>query len=220
MQTTHLIAIAGPSGSGKTTLALAIAGQVPGTPIISMDWYYRSLNHLDEHARAACNFDDPAMLDWPLLVSQLEALLRGETIDRPEYCFTTHTRLAGSEPVRPGAFVIIEGIFALHAAELRRLASAKIFVKAPDTVCFERRLERDVQERGRTSESVLRQYEATVRPSAERFILPTQAEADLTLAGDAAMRDNLAAAMRVIEHAAPERFRETAPFGAALSPAQ
>ena len=153
------------------------------------------MSHLPAEERERWNFDDPASLDWELVVAQLAALKNGEAIEQPRYNFATHTREAGSETVRPGAVVIVEGIFALHHEAARALYDTRVFVELEDDVCFARRLERDMRERGRTSESVLRQYEETVRPMCVRHILPTRAYADVVVRGDADVRESVRAVL-------------------------
>jgi uridine kinase len=190
-----LIGIGGPSGSGKTLLAEALAGKTDGT-VHSLDHYYRDLSQLPAEQRERWNFDDPASLDWDLVVAQLAALKSGETIERPRYNFATHTREAGSEAVRPGAVVIVEGIFALHHEAVRALYDTRVFVELEDEVCFARRLERDMLARGRTRESVVRQYEETVRPMCERYILPARAYADVVVRGDGDLAESVRAVLR------------------------
>lgn len=179
----YFIGIAGPSGSGKTELALCVAAALPEAVVLALDSYYRSLDHLPKEARDLCDFDDPAMLDWDLINQHLADLATGRTIQRPIYSFATHARLEETEPLTPGPFVIVEGIFALYDAGVRRKLDACVYVHTPDRICFERRSRRDVAERGRTEESVREQYEKTVRPGAMRFVWPTEEFADLVVSG-------------------------------------
>lgn len=195
----QVIGIAGASGSGKTTLAAEMARELDGV-YFPIDNYYRDLSHLPLAERAKKNFDDPALIESMLLASHVAALARGESIERPLYDFSTHTRIPDrTETVRPGAFVLVEGLFALYYAELLPLYRVRIYVDTPDDVCFERRLRRDTSERGRTAESVRMQYEATVRPSATAFVRPSAAHADLTIDGTSALDwkvEQVLAAMR------------------------
>lgn len=177
-----MIGIAGPSCAGKSELAGRLTS-VLAAPILPLDCYYRDLSHLSLRQRAAVNFDVPDALDEKLLARHLALLASGAPIKRPVYDFTRHVRLRRRVWVSPGRFLIIEGLFALYWEAVRERLSLKLFVDAPDAVCFQRRLERDVRERGRTPESVRRQYEQTVRPMAERYILPTRRFADLVLKG-------------------------------------
>jgi uridine kinase len=178
-----VLGIAGCSGSGKTTLAVELARALDGLHF-PLDHYYRDLSHLPFAERVLQNFDDPGMIESPLLAAHVAALARGEAIERPVYDFAVHTRLADrSETMRAARCLIVEGLFTLVYAELLPLYHLRIYLDTPDEVCFERRMRRDVQERGRTPESVRRQYEATVRPAAERCIRPSAIHAHLVLDG-------------------------------------
>ena len=182
-----VLGIAGCSGSGKTTLAAELAHTLGGIHF-HLDNYYRDLGHMPFSERIRQNFDDPAMIESALLARQVAALARGEAIDRPLYDFATHTRVAGqTERVKAGAFLIVEGLFALYYAELLPLYHLRIYVDTPDQLCFERRLKRDTEQRGRTPESVKQQYEATVRPSSIQFVRPSAVNADLKVDGNDAL---------------------------------
>ena len=178
-----VIGIAGPSGSGKTYVAEAIAERRNGT-VLSLDHYYLDLSQLTVEERARCNFDDPISLDWELAVGQVAELRQGRAIERPEYDFAAHTRRPESTHAAPGWLVVVDGIFALFSSEMRALYDLKVFVDLADETCFARRLERDTRERGRTRESVIRQYAETVRPMCEKFVLPARAFADIIVPGD------------------------------------
>ena len=182
-----MLGIAGCSGSGKTTLAAQLARTLGGIHF-HLDNYYLDLAHLPFSERVRQNFDDPAIIESTLLAAHLAALARGETIERPVYDFSTHTRLPGrTERVAAAAYVIVEGLFALYYPALLPLYSLRIYVETPDAVCFARRLKRDIEERGRTAESVRRQYESTVRPSSLAFVRPSAANADLSVDGTDAL---------------------------------
>jgi uridine kinase len=177
------IAIAGPSGSGKTWLTRYLAGRLPAT-VISLDSYYHDLSALPLDQRSRRNFDVPESLDWDLLVPQIETLAAGRAIDQPVYDFAVHARTGRTERVDPGAFLIVDGLFALHSERLRVLCDAKVFLWVEDSLCLSRRVARDTRERGRTPESVVAQYNETVRPMYEKYVLPTKAYADLVLHGE------------------------------------
>jgi len=182
-----VLGIAGCSGSGKTTLAAELARTLGGIHF-PLDHYYVDLSHMPPAERARRNFDDPALIESPLLVAQVAALASGESIERPLYDFSTHTRIPDrTETVRPGAFVIVEGLFALWYPDLLPLYQLKVYIETADELCFERRLRRDVTERGRTRESVRRQYDATVRPSSITWVRPSAVNADLLLDGTGAL---------------------------------
>jgi len=194
-----VVGIAGTSGSGKTTLARELARELDGVHF-PLDNYYRDFSHLPIHDRARENFDDPAVIESSLLATHVAALARGEEIQRPIYDFSKYIRIPDkTETIRAGAFVLVEGLFALFYAELLPLYQLRVYVDTPDDVCFDRRVRRDTMERGRTGESVKAQYEATVRPSSIAFVRPSAVNADLTLDGTAALDwkvEQVLAAMR------------------------
>jgi uridine kinase len=182
-----VLGIAGASGSGKTTLAAEIARTLHGIHF-HLDNYYLDLSHLPLAERALQNFDDPALIESSLLAAHVAALARGETIARPVYDFASYTRvLDETEPVHAGSFLVVEGLFALVYPELLPHYHLRVYVDTPDEVCFERRMRRDIEERGRTPESVRRQYEETVRPSSIAWVRPSAANADLTIDGTDAL---------------------------------
>ena len=187
-----VVGIAGCSGSGKTTLAAAMARTLSGIHFHT-DTYYRDLAHMPLEERARQNFDHPSLIETPLLVAHIAALSRGETIERPLYDFASYTRVLGpngialTETVRPSAYLLIEGIFALHFTELLPFYNLRVYIDTPDELCFERRLQRDIAERGRTPELVRQQYDATVRPSSLAFVRPSAANADLSVDGTGAL---------------------------------
>ncbi len=182
-----MLGIAGASGSGKTTLAQELARSLEGATF-PLDNYYLDLSHLPVEERARQNFDDPALIESTLLAEHVGELAQGRAIQRPRYDFSHHVRVAGqTETVRPGAFLLVEGLFALYFPQLLPLYQLRVYVDTPDTVCFDRRLRRDMQERGRTPESVRRQYDATVRPAGIRYVRPSAVHADLTIDGTEAL---------------------------------
>ena len=184
---TKCLAIAGCSGSGKTTLAAVLARALGGVHF-HFDNYYRDLSHLPLAERARQNFDDPALLEGPLLTGHVAALAAGKQIERPLYDFASYIRVPDkTETVRPGPYVLVEGLFALHYPELLPLYQLRIYVDTPDDLCFERRLKRDMDERGRTAESVRRQYDLTVRPASVAWVRPSAIHADLTVDGAGAL---------------------------------
>jgi len=182
-----VMGIAGASGSGKTTLAVELARELDGIHF-PLDNYYRDLSHLPLEERARQNFDDPVLIESSLLAEHVAALARGESIERPLYDFSSHIRVPDhTETVKPGAIVLVEGLFALYYPELLPLYSLRVYVDTADDVCFERRMKRDVETRDRTPESVRLQYEATVRPASIRYVRPSAANADLVLDGTEAL---------------------------------
>jgi uridine kinase len=182
-----VLAIAGCSGSGKTTLADELARTLHGLRF-HLDDYYLDLTDLPLAERVKKNFDDPALIEVPLLARHIAALARGETIDRPVYDFGTYTRVPGrSQRVAAGPFLIVEGLFALYYSELLPFYHLRVYVDAPDALCFERRLKRDVEERGRTPELVREQYDRTVRPTGAAYVRPSAKNADLIVDGTGAL---------------------------------
>lgn len=178
-----VLAVTGCSGSGKTTLAAELARTLGGVHF-QFDHYYRDLAHLPLTDRTKENFDDPALIESPLLIAHVAALARGHAIERPTYDFSTYTRVPNlTELIQPAPFLLVEGLFALYYPDLLPLYHLRVYVEAPDDICFERRLRRDIEERGRTPESVRQQYEATVRPSSIAFVRPSADHADLVIDG-------------------------------------
>lgn len=182
-----VVGIAGCSGSGKTTLARELARELKAT-LFPLDLYYRDLSQFPLDARHKQNFDHPDSLESELFVEHLRELSEGRAIQRPVYDFARHTRVEGLfEAVEPAEFLIVEGIMALHYEELWPLYDFSVYVDAPDEVCLNRRIYRDMRERGRTEESVREQYEAAVRPMGELYVLPSRARATLTVMGTEAL---------------------------------
>ena len=178
-----VIGIGGCSGSGKTALARELARQLDAT-LFPLDLYYRDLSQFPLDSREKRNFDHPDSLESELMVEHVRALARGETIQRPVYDFKTHTRVAGRfETVAPRSVVIVEGILALHYAELLSCYGFSVYVNAPQEVCLARRIERDMRERGRTEEAVRAQWEATTLPMAELYVVPSAKHASITVEG-------------------------------------
>ena len=183
----QILGIAGASGSGKTTLAAELARELDGIHF-PLDNYYLDLSHLPPADRAKENFDDPALIESSLLSEHVAALAQAQTIERPLYDFSRHIRIPNeTETICAGAFVLVEGLFALYYPEILPLYQLRVYLDTPDDVCFDRRMRRDTIERGRTPESVRKQYDATVRPSSIAFVRPSAANADLIIDGTAAL---------------------------------
>jgi uridine kinase len=178
-----VIGVAGCSGSGKTTLAEELAREMEGTHF-HIDHYYRDLSHLTYEERCRQNFDDPDVIESDLLIAHVDRLAGGHIIRQPQYDFANHTRFGGLyKHVEAPRLLIVDGIFALHYAGLRSLYDLSIYVDAPDDICYQRRLARDVRERGRSPESVEAHYAETVRPMAEKYVRPSAIHADLIVKG-------------------------------------
>jgi uridine kinase len=178
-----VIGICGGTGSGKTTITQRIVEALPGgtVQVLQQDHYYRALDHLPLEERARQNFDHPDSIDTPLLVEQVGKLQGGEAIERPVYDFTQHRRLPETVRLDPRPALVIEGILIFESAALRQLMDIKIFVDTDADIRFIRRLERDIRERGRSVESVIQQYQTTVRPMHLEFVEPSKRYADLII---------------------------------------
>lgn len=176
-----LVGIAGPSAAGKTTLARALQRELRPMPsvLLAHDDYYRDLSHVAPAERAVLNFDDPQALETELLVAHLEALRRGEAIQRPVYDFALHTRGPQTVAVAPAPVVIVEGIFVLALPQLREAWDLRVYMDTPADLCLARRILRDVEERGRTVQSCIEQYLRFVRPAQEALVWPSRKYADL-----------------------------------------
>jgi uridine kinase len=178
-----VIGIAGCSGSGKTSLAQELARELEGTHF-HLDHYYRDLSAFTYEERCRRNFDHPDALESDLLIADMRQLASGHRIRYPQYDFATHTRIANtSVSVYEPHFLLVDGILALHYAALRRLYHLSVYVDTPDDICYQRRLSRDVQCRGRSPESVEEHYVETVRPMADEFVRPSAQYADLIVDG-------------------------------------
>jgi uridine kinase len=178
-----VIGVAGGSGSGKSTVTREVLASI-GPEMVSVvmqDDYYLDQSHLSPEDRRKTNYDHPHAFDWPLMVQHVRALRSGETIEMPVYDFAADNRSSKTITVKPAPVIVIEGLFALFDAELRKMMSLKIFVDTAPDVRFIRRLQRDMAERARSAESVIAQYMETVRPMHKQFIEPTKRHADVIL---------------------------------------
>jgi uridine kinase len=178
-----IIGICGGTGSGKTTVANRILASVSAGEVVFLqqDSYYRDLDQLPLDFRQKVNFDHPDAIDNDLLVTHLRALKAGETVELPLYDFKKHARRAETLRVEPRPIIIIEGILIFADHRLLDEMDIKVFVDTPDDIRFIRRLRRDVAERGRTVESVIEQYLATVRPMHMQFVEPSKRAADVII---------------------------------------
>ena len=178
-----IIGISGGTGSGKTTVANRILETVPADEVvfIQQDLYYRNLKDMPLDYRNQANFDHPDALDNDLLIAHLKKLKSGEPVELPIYDFRTHTRLPATTRIESKPIVILEGILIFAEPRLREQLDIKVFVDTPDDIRFIRRLRRDIAERGRTLDSVIEQYIATVRPMHIQFIEPSKRYADVII---------------------------------------
>ena len=178
-----LIGIAGGSGSGKTTVQRKIVESFNPEQVVVVehDSYYLDLAHLSFEERAAFNVDHPNSLETSLLVQHLDNLLEGKAVESPVYDFTQHVRTQEVELVHPRPIIILEGILILFEEELRSRMDIKIFVDTSDDLRLLRRIKRDIECRGRDLDSILDQYEKTVRPMHLQYVEPSKRHADVII---------------------------------------
>jgi len=180
-----VICIAGASGSGKTTFAKELTAALPKnkTVLIAQDSYYKDLSHLSIEEKSKQNFDHPDSLDFDLMKSHLIDLQKGKEILQPIYDFNTHSRLSSSKKILPKKVIIVEGTLVLNQEILLSLYNLKLYIDLDQNTCLDRRIERDITERGRSKKNVLEQYKQTVKPMFEEFIYPSKNKADLIIPG-------------------------------------
>ncbi len=178
-----VIGIAGGSGSGKTTVANVILQRVGADRIAYLphDAYYRELTHLPYARRVEVNFDHPDSLETELMIQHIRQLKEWQPVDLPVYDFTTHSRTSQTIRVEPQRVILVEGILIFAEKELRDLFDVKIFVDTDPDIRLIRRMQRDITERGRTAESVIKQYLRTVRPMHLEFVEPSKRYADVII---------------------------------------
>lgn len=178
-----VIGIAGGTGSGKTTVANAIVNTVGEEHVayIPHDAYYKDLNDLPPNQRSKINYDHPNSLDTELMIAHIRVLKEGQGIELPIYDFTNHSRTDETIPIKPNPVILVEGILIFSDPVLRDICDVKIFVDTDADIRLIRRIRRDITERGRTTESVLKQYEETVRPMHLEFVEPSKRYADIII---------------------------------------
>ncbi len=175
-----VIGVAGPTGSGKTTIARTLADAAQGrAALLQHDSYYRDRSDLSYEERCRLNFDHPDALETPLLVDHLRALRAGRAVEVPIYDFRTHRRLERTRRVASAEIVVVEGILVLAEPALRALFDLKVYVDTDADIRVFRRIRRDLEERGRTFESIREQYYRTVRPMTLQFVEPSRRYADI-----------------------------------------
>ena len=178
-----LIGITGGTGSGKTTVAEAIHSAFEGNSItmIMQDSYYKDQSHITFEERLKTNYDHPHSIDMDYLIRDLKSLMSGQSIDMPVYDFAEHTRKSETIHIVPTDIIIVEGILVLDDKNLRDLLDIKIYVDTDADIRILRRMQRDINERGRSMESVINQYLNVVRPMHEQFTEPTKRYADIII---------------------------------------
>jgi uridine kinase len=204
-----ILGVAGGSGSGKTTvvrrLIRALGGQ-HDVAVLHHDSYYRDASHLPPEERAAVNYDHPDSLETELLVEHLERLLEGDAVEVPIYDFANHVRTGRTERVEPRPVIILDGILILWDRRLRELMDVKVFVDADADVRLGRRLRRDMEERARSPDSVLRQYMETVRPMHLEFVEPSKRYADVIIPRGGHNKVGVDMVVATVSRAAGERI--------------
>ncbi len=183
MKKTIIIGICGGTGSGKSTVVEKILENIDDSnyTIIKHDDYYKQNDHLTMDEREKINYDHPLSLDNELLKQNIYDLINGKTIVKPLYDFTIHNRKKETETIVPTEFIIIDGILIFEDSELRDFMDIKIFVDTDADIRILRRIKRDIEERGRTLDSIINQYVKTVKPSHEQFIEPNKKYADIII---------------------------------------
>lgn len=178
----YMIGFSGGSASGKTSIVKYLKERYPDDiAIIYLDDYYKDQSHLSFEKRTQMNYDHPDAFDFDLLVTHLNDLKDGKTIVKPLYDFKEHNRKKEIEKLSPKPIIIIDGLFTLTISSIASICDLKIYVDTPSDIRFIRRLERDMLERGRTLESVTKQYLTTVRPMHIQYIEPAKMKADLII---------------------------------------
>lgn len=184
---TTIIAIAGPSASGKSLFASTVYQELVAElggeriSVLSEDAYYRDQSHLAFEQRVLTNYDHPSAFEHELLEQHLKALRSGDTIEMPQYSYRDHTRVKETIQVTPARVILVEGILLLNDPALREQFDISVFMDTPLDICLLRRINRDIEERGRSLSSITEQYENYVRPAFFNFIAPSKHFADLVV---------------------------------------
>ncbi len=182
----RIILVGGGSSSGKTFITKSVMERVgeENVTLLSLDDYYKDQKEKTFEERVTTNYDHPKAFDWKLIRSHIKALKEDKSIEKPIYDFVTHSRKEETEIIEPKKIVMVEGIMALIDADLRKMGDLKVFIRASAERKFLRRMIRDKQERGRSIESIVTQYFATVQPMYEEIIEPSSNYADLIINND------------------------------------
>jgi len=197
----YIIGIAGPSCSGKTALAECLMKKLgqDNCSLIQLDFYYNDLSHLTPKETEVHNYDHPDALEKELLIEHVSNIADGENIYIPVYDYVTHTRTQKKKLLKPVKFILVEGLFCLYWERLRKIFNTTVFISVKDSVCFNRRIERDTKERGATREYVLNQYKTTVRPMFNKFIKPTRVYANVIVNGEDLLEKSACTILKVFE---------------------
>ena len=197
----NIIGIAGGTASGKTTLVSTLCNHYGKdiSAIISQDSYYKDLSNLSLKQRTITNYDHPNSIDIDLFHENLIELKNGKVIEKPTYNFETHTRNSSFETISPKRLIFVEGTLIFHFRRLLNLMLVKVFLFAPENIRYNRRIERDVSERGRTIDSVMNQYKKTVLPMHQKYIEPTKKLADIHISGENDIKNSTKQVIQTID---------------------
>ncbi len=178
-----IIGVAGGTASGKTTFVQEVLSgfEAQYVGLIAQDAYYKDNSHLSFEERCLLNYDHPDSIDFDLMVDQIKVLKQGQEIDQPVYDYKVHNRTADTLQISPKPVLIVEGILVLHHKALRDLMDLKIFVDAPAPLRLDRRLQRDITQRGRNQQEVMERYTDTLKPMHDTYIEPSKAHADIVV---------------------------------------
>ena len=188
-----IIAIAGGTGSGKSYLTEKLVNTYPKNKIlrIEQDSYYRDISNMDYNTRCEQNFDHPEAIDIDLIEDHLKKLICGNTIKIPEYDFNKHLRKNIKRKTKQHPIIIIEGILMLHYVRLHKFYSIKVFIETPEHIRFDRRIYRDIKFRGRTKNSIEKQYYTFVKPMHDKFVQPSKCYADIVIKGTDSIKNSI-----------------------------
>ena len=192
MNNYNIIGFSGGTASGKTTMVSKLFNHYGKNEsvIIGQDSYYKDQNVLSYEQRSKINYDHPDAIDIELLYDNLISLINGEAINKPNYDYKTHSRDINFESINPKKLIFVEGTLVFHFKQLTDLMLLKIFVNTPEKIRFNRRLERDMNERGRSSASIHKQYVNTVYPMHQKFVEPSRSTADINISGENDIKDS------------------------------
>ena len=189
----NIIGVAGGTAAGKTTIVSKLYDYYGNNTcvVIGQDSYYKDHNNLNYKQRIMINYDHPNSIDIDLFHGNLVSLKNGHQINKPTYDYKTHTRNTSFESVAPKKLIFVEGTLVLHFKRLVNLMLKKIYIYAPEKIRFDRRVSRDISERGRSLDSVLKQYKETVYPMHKRFVEPSKSIADINISGENKMEKSV-----------------------------
>ena len=187
----YLIGISGGSGAGKTTIVKSLVNHYKDkATVLGLDSYYKNFSNLTFDDREKINFDHPDSFNFSMLKNHINLLIKNEKIKSPIYDYKKHKRKKYSKTIYPKKLIFIEGTLIFYFKEITKLMSLKIFIETNEEVCFKRRLNRDIKHRGRTKDTIHRQYHKTVKPMFDKYVKPLKSKADLIISGESNLIDN------------------------------